>query len=887
MAPIQHEYYHGYDDDSDDEYGHTYMPDEEQIEAHLIHAIHHNRNDKHFSEFLFEIWLYELAAAIPKNKASIPVNFEVLMFSAQTAVEAMKLYDAHLDSPFPSGSNRSTDKNRPVKVFDMYIATAPYALTPADVYLYLKDEWRVNRLFTREIGIDRTQTDPARYPTAFTLPTLTQQDHDHFWKTYSKISPAFLDRFASIVHSCRQWVWAHKGSGGDNVKLSNNLWGVKKYTKEFNTQRLKDLADAEAKALIASLADETPKASSKKSSKKAKKAKKAAAAIASAGDDPPLPSKSDTMNEQSTSVSTSSLPLEHPAPPTEEQLEMALETAIEARKDLARQLERSDARDLEARGGLASAWILQNLIVTSTVMKTFNIAEEKRRIALEKARKKAISEAKRRGQIENRIKVICGPSLDINTRQTVIRNLVEKARLAAEAQRVASKGASKTGKEKTRSTKSSTSVPGPASAPASSQPSTTSTTSSKATKGSTVHAPTKDDMELIDVFLNEYVRVVARRLQPSAPGVLQYMLMGGIMGEIEPQFMASWDGSKSVRSNVNTFLDKSVETGQVTSADARTLMQYFDDIPSDRKKWTPWELGGFVAGGIGAVGMGARTYGSWGVGGDDDDLDEHNPSPFSAFDLHDSDFEDEECGSDYSEGSVPDWESVTEDEHSDSDGHSEMDSDDVPDYETATDGEDDEDEPDSSDVPDWESVSEDDDDDDDSEDDIGPVATGQAGRTAVQDKAKGTSSGHGTMGKSSSDAGSSQNKSMDEEQERHRKREMVAQANKAREAEAEKHLVQLRMATEQRRARNMAEAAAEEQKAADERVRAKKEQAERNAKVVAERIAKAKAEAERVAIAQAERDAKAKAVAESVAKAKAERAAKAEAERAAKAEAER
>ncbi|KAF9956244.1 hypothetical protein BGZ70_009989, partial [Mortierella alpina] len=145
---MAHPYYYdydGYEEYSDDDYG-SYMQDEEQIEAQFIYTIHRNRSDRHFSEFLFEIFLYEMAAAIPKDKASITVTFEVLMFCAQNSVERMKVYDSHLDSPFPLSSNRSTDKNRPVKVHDLYIATAPYSLSAADVYLYLKDEWRACRL---------------------------------------------------------------------------------------------------------------------------------------------------------------------------------------------------------------------------------------------------------------------------------------------------------------------------------------------------------------------------------------------------------------------------------------------------------------------------------------------------------------------------------------------------------------------------------------------------------------------------------------------------------------------------------------------------------------------------------------------------------------------
>ncbi|KAG9323747.1 hypothetical protein KVV02_007742 [Mortierella alpina] len=895
MAPMD-PYYHDYDDYVDA----AYMADEGQIGQQLIITVHRNRNDGHFSEFLFEIFLYEMAAAIPKDKASMPVNFEVLLFCTHNAVERTRIYDAHLDSPFPLKSNRSTSKNRPIMVHDMFIATAPYALSPADVYMYLKDEWRVRRLFTREIGIDRTQTDPARYPTSFTLPALTQQDHDHFWKTYSKINPAFQNRFANIVWGCRQWVWANNGSGGGNIKMSNGQWGIQKYTKEFNLQRLKDLADAEAKALILSFAEEdaqASKAASKKLGKKTRKAKTAAAAAtaASVGNDPLLLSGSDTAHGHPSSGPSSTLPPEHPAPPTEEQIEMALDTAIKARRDLVRQIEHMEGLDREARAGLSSAWILQNIIVISTTLQTFNTAEGKRRMAVEKARQKAISEAKRRGQIEAKIRMVYSPSLDINARQSVIRGLVEKARLVtlSNAQEATSKAAAKPGKDKTRSTKSSTSGSGTASTPASSRPSLTNTSSSsKATKGSTPKTPTKAEKELIDMFMSEYVRVVAIRLQPGAPGALQYMLMGGIMGEIEPQFLESWDGSKTVRSNVSAFLDKSLQSGQITSADARQLMQYYDEIPADRRKWTPWELGGFVAGGIGAVGMGSRTYGSWGVGGDI--LSEHSQSPFSGFDHSglDSDFEDEEYYSGdsyYSEGSVPDWETVTEEEGSDS----EMDSDDVPDAESATEDEDEEDEADSSGVPDWESVT-DDDDDDDSDDDAG-APTGRAGngRSSVQDEVKVGAGGHGTKGKQSSDTGPTDNKSKDEEDERNKKRKQAELESRAREAEADKLLIELRKATEKIKARNIAEAAAKEQKAADERLRAKKEQAEREAKAEAERVAKAdadrvaKAEADRLAKAEADRAAKIATLVALREKAEQERLARREAARLAKEKVER
>ncbi|KAF9943997.1 hypothetical protein BGZ70_005165, partial [Mortierella alpina] len=439
------------------------------------------------------------------------------------------------------------------------------------------------------------------------------------------------------------------------------------------------------------------------------------------------------------------------------------------------------------------------------MLKVFNAAEEKRRIAVEKARQKAISEAKRRGQVEARIKKICGPSLDINARQSVIRRLVEKARLIARkhAQKTTSKVASKLSKDKdkdknkSRSTPSSAAGPGSASASASTRPSATHASKPKDTKGSITKPPTKEQQELIDVFLSEYVRVVALRLQPCAPGALQFMLMGGIMGEIEPLFLKSWDGAQTVRSNVSAFLDKGLASGQITPADARQLMQYFDEIPADRKKWTPWELGGFVAGGIGAVGMGSRTYGSWGMGGDV--LGESDSSPFAGGYLSglDSDFEDEAHGGYHSEGgSVPDWETVTEDEDHEDDESSAMDSDDdVPDAETATEDEDEdedeEEEDDSSDVPDWESMTESE--DDDSDDGAG-ATTGRAshgqGRAGVQkDAAQGSARGQGTTSKqSSSNAGSSsQNKKRkDEEDERNRRRNQAELENQAREAEADK-----------------------------------------------------------------------------------------------------
>ncbi|KAG0199979.1 Zinc finger, CCHC domain-containing protein [Mortierella sp. GBA30] len=951
-------------------------------EEELIAAVHHSRNDHHFAEFLFEIFLYELAAAIPQNKSSTSVRFEVLKYCADVAYGFMKSYDVDMDQA--NNSTRKLPVRNSTMFYDMSVATAPYAPSTADVYMYLKDEWRVNRLFMREIELDRTKTIPSQYPLSCTLPALTKQDHDHFWNQYSKINPEFQDRFAIIVYGCRKYVWTHEGSGGECVSR-NEMWAVEKYTKNFNARRIKQQQnaknaagtqasssssssssqDAVSSPHTSSVADDETAQSlaggerSKAALKKAKKkAKKAAAASNEAVD-----SRSQTYcGNPQPSITGSSTKVQS-IPSSENDIDKELDTALESRKKLAREMIRRGL-DSDEYTRIAGQWALQHSIVMSSVLQSFNNAEEKRRAALEIARRKAIKACKDREAEAERLQVtlkrVCRRSLEINTALVTIRNHVEKARavaltltrkeMAKQEKRIAKEkkrkdkkaanatamptaaaltaaGAAGTSSKNgaSSSTTTSTSVSATTSTSDSSDPTTKAPTLTSASiaSSSSKKPPSKDQTEVIDIFLDEYVKLVASRLQPMAPGPLPFMLMAGIRSEIRPQFMSSWDSSKSLRMNVNKFLDKSVESEQVTSEDAYKLMEYYDDIPADRKKRTPWEMGGIVAGGAGGVGMGSWTYGSWGMGGgdldDDDDVYGFSYDPDLDLDYNDDDTDyysdtylkelqdegrdDKTTGkkktddsmskgrgavedSDGSEtdNSVPDWETVTEDENSDDDddeSESESNGEQTPVFESAVEDNDDDGSADdtddddssvhSSDVPDWETVTE----DEDNSDDDGGGGGNSSNKGSRMNKGKGVDR----------TSGSTDKKSGDPEGDRIRQRKAEAAKNMRNREKAERFVADA-IAYARATLRETSQREQEEDaKKEAERARALviKEKAERAAKEEAERLTKEKAE--RAAKEEAERAAKEEA--ERAAKEEAERAAKEEAERAAKEEAER
>ncbi|KAF9328529.1 hypothetical protein BGZ91_000958, partial [Linnemannia elongata] len=195
-----------------EEYYSTAPDESDTFETHVISTIHLSRNDHHFSEFLFEIILFELAAAIPSPKTSNSVRIDAIHWAVRIAQGFIRSY----------GLDSKASETEPAPMYELYIATAPYAPTVEDCYHYLVDEWRVGRLFTKAVGFDRTSTlPPSKIPTHVTIPALTQEDRDHFQRQYAKIRPDFQDRFATIVYACRKYVWKHNGSGGEVVFLSN------------------------------------------------------------------------------------------------------------------------------------------------------------------------------------------------------------------------------------------------------------------------------------------------------------------------------------------------------------------------------------------------------------------------------------------------------------------------------------------------------------------------------------------------------------------------------------------------------------------------------------------------------------------------------------------
>ncbi|KAG0250240.1 hypothetical protein BG011_008562 [Mortierella polycephala] len=707
-----------------------------EFDRQMISITHQVRNDNHFAEFLFEIFLYELAAAVPPGKSSISLQFKVLKESVDMAIAYTRFYEATI--PSKRKKNESP--------FELYVATAPYALSISDIYIYLKDEWRVKRLFTKEIGLDRTKTVVAQFPLSCTLPALTQEDHDHFWKTYRKINPEFYDRYATIVYACRRYVWPHQGSRGYSDMLDNQEI-VEKYTKKFIDQQIQQEAREEAYA--ATMPVETISATVglarsdlNKAKKKLRKATASTAAAKEGSAGPnnvasssslPFVSSSAPKNTFATesdtqpSTATSTQDTATSMPPRLEE-ESALETRLDTALAICSTLRKQATLvicDVEAFTPAINAWNLQHSIVMTYVLTWFNIGEARRRTAVdrarEKARERAALVAKEREeaaeQMRTNIKRACHQSLEINKHLEQTRCKVEKARLKAQssARKKVEKQEKRQEKKRRRQEKklatpttatqngitNGSSSSSPATASASASTSTNKSTSAK-TNGSKTHIPLTE-RELLELavvfqetglFLDEYVLLVAQKLSRGMIGPMQLIAMAGIKEQAMPHVLEIWNNPTTVRTKLIQFLDRSFKEGMLTSQEVNKLMVSYGE--TWEKKRQKISLGNSLMKDC----VDSMVAGWDGFGFDNLDNYDHcdsdaNRTIYDPYDYyHDDDADDEWYSAidDEDPGGVPDAETVTE---------SDEDSEGVPDAETVT-----ESDGDSEGVPDAETVTE-------------------------------------------------------------------------------------------------------------------------------------------------------------------------------------
>ncbi|KAF9179157.1 hypothetical protein BGZ51_007183 [Haplosporangium sp. Z 767] len=723
-----------------------------ELDEQMVRAVHQTRNDHHFAEFLFEIFLYELAASVPPGKSSMPLQFEVLKESTDIAMEFMRIYD--MKDPYIRG------KGEPIRsLFEMHVATAPYALSISDIYIYLKDEWRVSRLFTKEIGLDRTKTVAAQFPLSCTLPALTKEDHDHFWKTYRKINPEFHDRYATIVYACRSFVWFHEGSGG-NFDVFVDQWRIEKYTRKFIEKQTQQITRKTKKKLPNAV---TAAAAAKEGNADSNNVALSSSSQYVLSSSAPKSTFATESNTQSLTAPTTQHTSTSVPPPLKEEsiLETKLDTALAICRSL-RKRATCVMGDVEALMPLIRAWNLQHTIVMTSVLTWFNIGETRRRAAVNQARERAALAAKKRKEAAERmqasIKRACHWSLEINKYLEQIRCKIEKARLKAQSQarKKIEKQAKRQEKKRRRQEKkaatpttatqndiTNTSI-GSSSSSSVTASTSVSTSANKNTSananGSKTHTPRikgqAGDIEMtyreMDLFLDEYALLVVEKLVPDMIEPMRTFMLAGIKEQAMPYMFGIWNDATMVRTRLKQFLNKNVKKGMLTSQGANKLMVSYDETPELKRQRMP---------------VGNSFVKDW-VDGmvydwndiDIDDLDNYdrydsdiNRMVYDAYDHHDDDIDDEDdewylaiddndpgakvvtgivMESDVDSEGVPDAETVTESDE-DSEGvpdaetvtESDNDSEDVPDAETVTDSDEE-----SEDVPDAETVTDSDED---------------------------------------------------------------------------------------------------------------------------------------------------------------------------------
>ncbi|KAF9148887.1 hypothetical protein BG015_009368 [Linnemannia schmuckeri] len=599
---------------------HSTAPDEsDTFETHVISTIHLSRNDHHFSEFLFEIILFELAAAIPSTKTSHSVRIDAIHWAVKIAQGFIRSY----------GLDSRASETEPAPMYELYIATAPYAPTVEDCYHYLVDEWRVGRLFTKAVGFDRSSTLPlSKVPTNVTIPALTQEDRDHFQRQYAKIRPDFQDRFATIVYACRKYVWKNNGSGGEVVFLANKeLYAVEKYTKKFNADYKRKIADAAAAELISSdraansgspsPSNNAGEGSSSKSAKKKakKKAKKAAAVYEEQDGDADTPSTSTTSQPsliKSTPSVAASTPVAAEEPEEKEVVDKEFEATLRSVRAIFVDMQFS-GDDTMTMINKAHEWQSAQINLLNTISDNHNQAERNRRKAIEKARQTVVAAYKTRQDqeqwIPESIKRVCEASAVYNKERARLDSKLMDMRAEAEVR----------GKDSANSILSTVAAGMNAGAfptkktkkkvVAGRSTSNTAIKNNKLAKGKVKHIPnphSEDFLERelsletissnyqklaerrdedIELFLDEYIPVMLHKsMSNGTPMKIQVEFCARLEEATKEDIEKNWNYTLSTRSNLALFLDRSISKELINNEQSNIIMDAYDITHKKKKK---------------------------------------------------------------------------------------------------------------------------------------------------------------------------------------------------------------------------------------------------------------------------------------------------------------
>lgn len=208
----------------------------------VLEIIRRTRDDHHFTHFLFEIVLFEFAACTKTHRPMVPLNLTVLLMAWNHARSVLSKFDK-----IASASEEYSRVAQEVpedaggedfmSLFELQVATAPFAFSAADLRRYLNDPFRAPLLVARELTVVDL---PGMSEDFFALRALTATDHERYWTFYNNlVSPKFHDRYSAMVSGLRE-LWKDVGTGGWSVTLiePNRIKGVEKYSRRYNINRV-------------------------------------------------------------------------------------------------------------------------------------------------------------------------------------------------------------------------------------------------------------------------------------------------------------------------------------------------------------------------------------------------------------------------------------------------------------------------------------------------------------------------------------------------------------------------------------------------------------------------------------------------------------------------
>ncbi|KAF9337288.1 hypothetical protein BG006_005499 [Podila minutissima] len=272
----------------------------------VLELVRRARNDHNFIHILFEIVLFEFAACTKTHKPMVPLNLTVLLMAWSHARSVLSNFDK-LASASKEYSHQAQEVpedaggENVMSLFELQVATTPFAFSAADLRRYLNDPFRAPLLVARELTVVDL---PGMSEDFFALRALTAADHERYWMFYNSfVSPKFHDRYSAMVLGLRE-LWKDVGTGGVSVMLiePNKIKGVEKYSRRYNINRvLKEQGLAPLSALTTS----PPKATSTSASTSNEKAVPAKSSIphATKNATPPPPK---ILTPASTSLATTS-----------------------------------------------------------------------------------------------------------------------------------------------------------------------------------------------------------------------------------------------------------------------------------------------------------------------------------------------------------------------------------------------------------------------------------------------------------------------------------------------------------------------------------------------------------------------------------------------------